>query len=94
MQKGRTHKAVANANRWTWIALMIATAMAWLLGTQLAGKSHSGTLVAGVVAIAALKILLVGFQYMELRSAPRAMGAVFACWVFAAGATLIVIATQ
>jgi hypothetical protein len=60
------------------------------LGTHHAGLAH-GTQVAtvAVVAIAFLKVHLVGAHFMELRHAPRSLRLLFTAWVVVVGAVLI-----
>ena len=70
-----------------WLGLALATlASAWL-------GSSDGTAraTAGVLAIALGKAVLVGLEYMELRSAPLPMRLAFEAWALATGAALIVL---
>ena len=58
--------SIVNANR-AWLALLIATAVTWWLGDSGAG----GRAVAIVLGLAWIKGLLVIYEFMELRHAPR-----------------------
>ena len=55
-----------NANR-AWLLLLIATAVTWGLGDRGAG----GRAVAIILGLAWIKGLLVIYEFMELRHAPR-----------------------
>jgi len=58
----------------SWLLLVAATLASWLVGAE----HGTGSLVAVVVlAIAAVKIRLVGLDFMELRHAPIPLRAAF-----------------
>lgn len=62
-----------------WALLMVATAVSWTLGTHhadLAGNVRAATVT--VLAIAFVKVYLVGRHFMELRHAPRLLRLLFA----------------
>ncbi|GGY90009.1 cytochrome C oxidase subunit IV family protein [Novosphingobium colocasiae] len=75
-----------------WLALVVATLAGWQLGES-AQHAHgpARAAVAGVVAIAFLKVLAVGLQFMELREAVWFLRAGFCVWVFGAMTALIAI---
>jgi len=61
----------------TWLLLMAATVVSWAVGAE----HGTGSLVAVVVlAIAAIKVRLVGLDFMELRNAPIPLRAAFECY--------------
>lgn len=58
----------------SWLFLVAATIVSWAVGAE----HGTGSLVAFVVlAIAAVKVRLVGLDFMELRHAPFALRAAF-----------------
>ncbi|GAB3242694.1 cytochrome C oxidase subunit IV family protein [Mycolicibacterium hippocampi] len=58
----------------SWLFLVAATILSWLVGAE----HGTGSLVAVVVlAIAAIKVRLVGLDFMELRHAPIPLRAAF-----------------
>lgn len=83
---------IRTANTLVWALLMIATAIGWRLGH--AAQSVQGDVrfaMIGVVATAALKVWLVGYQFMELKTAPKALYYAFAAWLIAVSGALIFI---
>lgn len=68
-----------------WLLLIAATVVSWAVGAE----HGTGSAVAVVVlAIAAVKVRLVGLDFMELRRAPVALRAVFEAYCFAVWAVL------
>lgn len=65
----------------SWLVLIAATLMSYALG---ADHGAGSAMVAVVLAIAAVKVRLVGLDFMELRSAPIPLRVVFEgyCLVF------------
>ncbi|MET0899635.1 MAG: cytochrome C oxidase subunit IV family protein [Mycobacterium sp.] len=58
----------------SWLLLVVATLASWLVGAE----HGTGSMVAVVVlAIAAVKIRLVGLDFMELRHAPTPLRVAF-----------------
>lgn len=58
----------------SWLFLMAATVLSWAVGAE----HGTGSMVAVVVlGIAAIKVRLVGLDFMELRHAPLALRAAF-----------------
>lgn len=73
---------------WVFPALVLATLSSWLLGIE----GSTSTLVGcAVVAIALIKVRVVGLHFMELRSAPAALRGAFEAYVVVTGATLLVL---
>ncbi len=61
----------------TWLLLIAATVVSWAVGAE----HGTGSVVAVVVlAIAAIKVRLVGLDFMELRHAPIPLRAAFECY--------------
>jgi hypothetical protein len=66
-----------------WVALVLATAASWLLGGEhLIHRQEAAAIV--VIAIAFVKVRLVGMHFMELHAAPTALRAVFQGWCLVA----------
>ena len=63
-----------------WAVLVGATLASWLLG-----GGHGAV----VMAVAFLKVRLVGLSFMELRTAPVPLRALFEGWVVVTGGVLI-----
>jgi hypothetical protein len=61
----------------SWLLLVAATILSWALGAD----HGTGSMVAVVVlAIATIKVRLVGLDFMELRHAPIPLRAAFECY--------------
>ncbi|GJF16563.1 hypothetical protein NGTWS0302_16040 [Mycolicibacterium cyprinidarum] len=61
----------------SWLFLVAATIASWAVGAE----HGTGSMVAVVVlAIAAIKVRLVGLDFMELRHAPIPLRAAFECY--------------
>ena len=76
---------VRNRAGFSWLLLIAATVISWALGAD----HGTGSMVALVVlAIAAIKVRLVGLDFMELRHAPSPLRAVFEFYCFAIWAVL------
>jgi hypothetical protein len=71
---------------WVFPVLVLATLSSWLLGIE---GSTSTLIGCTVVAIALIKVRLVGLHFMELRNAPAALRGAFEVYVVATGATLL-----
>jgi hypothetical protein len=61
----------------SWLVLIGATLVSYALG---ADHGTGSVMVAVVLAIAAIKVRLVGLDFMELRSAPIPLRAAFECY--------------
>lgn len=60
-----------------WLFLVVATVVSWAVGAE----HGTGSMVAVVVlAIAAIKVRLVGLDFMELRHAPIPLRVAFECY--------------
>lgn len=76
---------VRNRAGFSWLLLVAATVISWALGAD----HGTGSMVALVVlAIAALKVRLVGLDFMELRHAPIPLRAAFEFYCLAIWAVL------
>lgn len=83
-----------NARTTAWIVLMAATAVAWLFGNVARDdKSASHLAIAGVITTAFIKIWIIGYQFMELRSAPRLLRHAFDAWTVVVCTVLVVLLT-
>jgi heme/copper-type cytochrome/quinol oxidase subunit 4 len=73
-----------------WAFLVLATVASWLLGED--KLIHTQDVVAcGVIAIAFIKVRLVGIYFMELREAPVLLRAAFEAYVAVAATVLLVL---
>lgn len=76
---------VRNRAGFSWLLLVAATILSWAVGAE----HGTGSMVAVVVlAIAAVKVRLVGLDFMELRHAPLPLRAVFEGYCLAVWAVL------
>tara|TARA_R110001592_G_scaffold363392_1_gene687155 strand:+ start:80492 stop:80776 length:285 start_codon:yes stop_codon:yes gene_type:complete len=67
-----------------WLLLMVATGAGWWLGQAGHGNTQAVHLAtAGVVVVAFTKVWIVGFEFMELRYAPRWLRYSFDAWIIA-----------
>lgn len=62
-----------------WCALVLATIVSWLLGTDASGGSDDDHRMASIVIvlIAFVKVRLIGLYFMELREAPMSLRGLF-----------------
>lgn len=67
-------KLLSNRAGLSWLVLIAATVVSWAVGAEHGTGSTIGVLVLG---IAAIKVRLVGLDFMELRHAPIALRAAF-----------------
>ena len=67
-------KLLTNRAGLSWLVLIAATVVSWAVGAEHGTGSTIGVLVLG---IAAIKVRLVGLDFMELRHAPTALRAAF-----------------
>ena len=80
---------LSDATTVAWLILVVATGVGWWLGqTNTQGVAVA---TAGVIVVAFLKVWIVGFQFMELRHAPRWLRHAFDAWIVAVGVALLVI---
>jgi Prokaryotic Cytochrome C oxidase subunit IV len=70
-------QSVRNRAGLTWLILVAATLVSWLVGAEHGTGSLLAVLVLG---IAAVKVRLVGLDFMELRHAPLPLRAAFECY--------------
>jgi hypothetical protein len=73
---------------WVFPALVLATLSSWLLGVE---GSTSTPIGCAIVAIALIKVRVVGLHFMELRNAPAALRGVFEAYVATTGAALLLL---
>lgn len=78
------HKATSLA----WLALVYSTGIGWTLGHS----SHVGIELAsaGVVITAFVKVWIIGFQFMELRTAPHWLHRAFTAWLLTTALIIII----
>ena len=69
-----TLKLLKNRAGVSWLILVAATILSWAVGAEHGTGSMVGVL---VLAIAAVKVRLVGLDFMELRHAPVPLRAAF-----------------
>lgn len=83
------------ANSVAWLVLMVATGIAWWVGrgVQSAHDSINDQLIV-IICTAAVKVWIVGFQFMEIRTAPRALKYGFTAWLVGVSVALITISTK
>ena len=76
---------VRNRAGFSWLLLVAATVISWAVGAE----HGTGSVVAVVVlAIAAIKVRLVGLDFMELRHAPIPLRVLFETYCFVVWAVL------
>ena len=68
------------ANR-AWFILLVATGITWWLGESGTAASAGGRAVAVMLALAFIKGLLVIYDFMELRHAPRLWKVFLVSWL-------------
>ena len=75
-----------------WLMLLAGTGVVWWLGqTDRSGEQAGALAIAGVIVVAFIKVWIVGFQFMELRHAPRWLRHAFDAWIAVVCIALIVI---
>lgn len=81
---------LSDATTLAWLILVVATGIGWWLGQAAQDNTQSVRLAtAGVIVVAFVKVWIVGFQFMELRHAPRWLRHSFDAWLVAVCATLL-----
>ena len=81
-----------SGNSIAWLVLMAATCVSWWFGHAV--QSAQGTVkleVAGIIIAAAVKVWIVGFQFMEIKTAPRVLQFGFSAWLIAVSVALVMI---
>ena len=73
---------------WIFVVLVAATLSSWVLGVE---GSTSALIGCTILAIAFVKVRLVGLYFMELRQAPPALRGVFEAYVALTAGTLLVL---
>ncbi len=75
-----------------WFILVVATGIGWWLGhASQSGGQGERLATAGVIIVAFIKVWIVGFQFMELRHAPRWLRLGYDAWTVVICATLVII---
>ena len=69
-----------------WVVLLAATLLSWESAHSADGYRLASAV---VLLIAFLKARLIGLEFMELRTAPRALRFIFEAWVVVACGTLL-----
>ena len=77
-----------DATTLAWLILVVATGVGWWLGQTPQGMALA---TAGVIIVAFIKVWIVGFQFMELRHAPRWLRHGFDAWIIAVSVALLVV---
>ena len=71
---------------------MAATGIAWWFGRAVQGAQGNVNLeVAGIIVAAAVKVWIVGFQFMEIKTAHRLLQFGFSAWLIGVSIALILI---
>ena len=83
-----TNGVWSDASTVAWVILVVATAVGWWLGQTPQGMAFA---TAGVIIVAFIKVWIVGFQFMELRHAPRWLRHGFDAWIIAVSVALLVV---
>lgn len=73
-----------------WAALVAATAASWFIGAD-HGLGAGDVAALGVIAVAFVKVWLVGRHFMELRTAPPLLRGLFDGYVVVVGTALAVV---
>lgn len=71
-----------------WLFLVVATVVSWMLGTD-HGVSSEKVAGVAVLAIAVVKVRLVGLYFMELRDAPTVLRSMMEVYSFGIGAMMV-----
>ncbi|MCK9504317.1 MAG: cytochrome C oxidase subunit IV family protein [Porticoccaceae bacterium] len=92
MTKPQLHPLLRDATTLAWLILVGTTALGWWLGFT-SHNAQNGILftTVGILISAFLKVWIVGFQFMELKHAPRWLRHGFDAWVVVMCSVLIVL---
>lgn len=91
MKAMKTHSMPKDATI-ALLVLVAATGIAWWLGQADRVSEQAGALAtAGVIVVAFIKVWIVGFQFMELRHAPRWLRHAFDTWIVVVCVALVAI---
>jgi hypothetical protein len=80
------------SNLIAWLVLMAATGIAWWFGRG--AQSMNGNVdveIIGIMLAAAIKVWIVGFQFMEIKAAPKVLQYGFSVWLIGVSFALILI---
>jgi len=92
MTNSQQHSLLRDATTIAWLILVGATAIGWWLGVT-SQNAQNGILftTVGILISAFLKVWIVGFQFMELKHAPRWLRHSFDAWVVVMCAALVIL---
>lgn len=86
------NNTLLNGANIAWLILVAATGIGWWLGHASQSGAHGVKLAtAGVIIVAFIKVWVVGFQFMELRHAPRWLRHGYDAWTVIVCAMLVII---
>jgi len=86
----RKTSVLSDGKTLAWLILVVATGVGWWLGQAGQGNVQGVRLAtAGVIVVAFIKVWIVGFQFMELRYAPRWLRHSFDAWILAVCVALL-----
>jgi len=92
MTTAQRHFILRDATTLAWLILVGTTALGWWLG-YMSHNAQDGILftTVGILVSAFVKVWIVGFQFMELKQAPRWLRHSFDAWIIAMCSTLVVL---
>lgn len=77
---------------YAWLILVVATGIGWWFGHLEQGESSSRQVaMTGVIVTGFVKAWIVGFQFMELKHAPRWLRHTYDAWVIVVCVVLVAI---
>jgi hypothetical protein len=81
-----------NANLIAWLVLIAATGIAWWFGRGAQSKyGNVNVEIIGIMVAAAVKVWIIGFQFMEIKAAPKVLQYGFSAWLIGVSFALILI---
>ena len=81
-----TNQLIKAPVAFAWVTLVIATCISWWLGV---GHGPQTFAAVAVIAVAFLKVYLVGAHFMDLRAAPALLRTAFNAWILLTSGALI-----
>ncbi|MEM7466808.1 MAG: cytochrome C oxidase subunit IV family protein [Pseudomonadota bacterium] len=91
MQEIKSSRPIDDATL-AWVLLLAGTGLAWWLGQADRASEQAGAIAtARVIFVAFVKVWIVGFQFMELRHAPRWLRHAFDAWIVVMCVALVTI---
>ena len=73
---------------WAWFVLVGMTVLAWWFGTA---SDSPDRVIVGVIITAAIKIWVIGYQFMELHHAPSFLHYAFVLWLIVISTVLLLL---